>query len=212
MMPNLDEIYDATFFKEWGPTHTRYVESAGVITTVLHERFQPRRLVDLGAGCGVYSHLFRAKGTDVLAIDGVVAPAEHAFNGPVHRQDLTVPFANTWGAFDLALCLEVAEHIPAEFVDPFLRNLLQFSDLLILSAAPPSQSGHHHVNEQPKRYWVERLAKLGFVYQRKETGELMETFKRGKPGYMWMCEHISVYRKTDPAQLNWAGLPFARHR
>jgi hypothetical protein len=208
MMPDLDVIYDTAFFQEWGIGHKPYVDSAEMITDLLFDEFKPQRLVDLGSGCGVYSHFFRQKGVEVLSIDGVTPPLEHAFPGPLHLQDLTVLFENVWGAFDLTLCLEVAEHIPEAFVEPFLVNLTRFSDRLILSAASPYQGGHHHVNEQPKRYWVKRLAELGFVYQRKKTGHLMEAFKKNKPEYMWMCEHISVYQKTDKASLHWAGLPF----
>ena len=208
MMPGLEAIYDAAFFQEWGASHQPYVDSAKNITDVLFNEFNPRRLIDLGSGCGVYSHFFRQRGVDVLSIDGVQPPAEHSFPGPLHLRDLTVPFENVWGVFDMTLCLEVAEHIPESFIDPFLENLTRFSDLLILSAAPPNQGGHHHVNEQPKRYWVKRLSEIGFVYDRKKTGQLMETFKLNKPGFMWMSEHISVYQKTDKTTFNWPGLPF----
>jgi SAM-dependent methyltransferase len=208
-MPQLDRIYDRAFFEEWGANHDRYVRSAEIITDVLFQQFQPKRIVDIGCGCGVYSHFFSQKGVEVLSLDGVQPPNEHAFPVPIQLQDITVPFKNPWGKFDMALCLEVAEHIPEEFVDPFLANITQLSDLLILSAAPPDQGGHHHVNEQPKRYWVKHLAERGFLYQRKKTGRLMETFKKNKPGYMWMCEHISVYENLNGAALNWAGLPFS---
>jgi len=208
MMPGLDRIYDAQFFKEWGANHQRYIDSAQTITDVLFDMFQPRRLVDLGSGCGVYSHFFKQKGVDVLSIDGVHPPSEYAFPVPIHLQDLTDPFENIWGSFDLSFCLEVAEHIPETSVDPFLENITRFSDRLLLSAAPPKQGGHHHVNEQPKRYWVRRLAERGFLYDRKKTGQLMEIFKARKPEYMWMCEHISVYEKSNGAPVNWAEMPF----
>lgn len=209
MMPDLDRIYDRAFFEEWGSGQERYVRSAEIITDVLFQAFKPKKLVDIGCGCGVYSQFFKEKGVDVLPIDGVHPPEDYSFPVTIHKQDITVPFENIWGKFDMALCLEVAEHIPENFIDPFLSNITRFSDLLILSAAPPNQGGHHHVNEQPKRYWVKHLAERGFIYQRKKTGQLMETFKANKPGYMWMCEHISVYERSEGKTINWAGMPFA---
>jgi SAM-dependent methyltransferase len=209
MMPDLDRIYDRDFFAEWGRTHERYVESARIITDVLHNLYKPKRLVDLGAGCGVYSRLFADKGVQVVAVDGVVPPPEFSFDFPVQVRDLTAPFENVWGVFDLALCLEVAEHIPETLADAFLENLARFSDRLLLSAAQPNQGGHHHVNEQPKRYWVAKLAAHGFAYDRKATGRIQTALAAARPPYMWMAEQISVYDKaTAPLQFKNA-LPFS---
>lgn len=195
-MENLEQIYDRAFFSEWGSKNQQYVATAQYITGILHRELRPRRLIDIGCGCGVYSHFFRELGVEVVALDCVVAPAEYAYEGPVELCDLTKSFTNTWGEFDLGLCLEVAEHIPAEFCDIFLENITQLSDTLVLSCAPPYQGGHHHVNEQPKRYWREKLSRRGFAYNRKRTGTLSETFKADKPELMWMCQQISVYERV----------------
>jgi len=202
MMPDLARLYDDAFFAEWGNSHPAYVEGARLIANVLVDEFRPARMVDLGCGCGVYSHWLAQRGVETVAIDGVRPPSAYSFPVDVQIQDLTVPFENRWGRFDAALCLEVAEHIPATFTPVFLANITQFSDLLLLSGAPPGQGGHHHVNEQPKRYWITQLAERGFLYDRPKTGQLMEIFKRNKPPMMWMSEHISVYRKAaGPAEI-----------
>jgi hypothetical protein len=208
-MPGLPGIYDARFFAEWGRGHEKYVRSAEIIAGVLHELHRPKRLIDLGAGCGVYGHFFAARGVEVVSIDGVTPPAEHAFPVPMEIRDLTVPFENVWGAFDLALCLEVAEHIPEPLADAFLANLVRFSDRLILSAAQPNQGGHHHVNERPKRYWVAKLAGHGFAYDRRETGRIQTALAKARPPYMWMAEQISVYRKASGPARPGDRLPFS---
>lgn len=194
-MTDLNRIYDRDFFAQWGSGNRAYVETARYIAGVLSREFSPKRIADIGSGCGVYSHAFRELGAEVLAIDGVSPPPEYSFPGEVHVRDLTEPVENSWGAFDLTLCLEVAEHIAEENVGVFLANIAKFSDLLIFSAAPPFQGGEHHVNERPKRYWRERLAGTGFSYNRPRTGVLSETFKRDKPQLMWMCQQISVYER-----------------
>ncbi len=200
-MPDLARIYDKVFFAEWGRGHERYVRSAEVITNTLYDLFKPKRLIDLGSGCGVYAHYFSQKGVDVLAIDGVTPATEHSYSVPIEIRDLTEPIENVWGDFDVALCLEVAEHIPEHLADDFLTNIARFSDRLILSAAQPNQGGHHHVNEQPKRYWVAKLAQKDFAYNRRETGRIQTALAAARPPYMWMAEQISVYEKVkNPAQ------------
>jgi uncharacterized UPF0146 family protein len=209
MMPNLSALYDAAFFSEWGKANEPYVRSAEIITAVLIEEFSPKRIADIGAGCGVYAHAFAREGVEVLALDGTTPPPEHSFPIPVHVQDLTVPFQNIWDRFDFALCLEVAEHIPENLSDAFLDNLARFSDTIVMSAAAPFQGGHHHVNEQPKRYWVKRLAERGYAYNRSRTGRIVERARVAPIPLMWMAQQMSVYEKSASPAKPGRALPFS---
>ena len=65
-------------------------------------------------------------------------------------------------SFDLALCLEVAEHVPASAADTLLRSLARHAPAVLFSAAIPFQGGRHHVNEQWQSHWIGRFAELGF--------------------------------------------------
>lgn len=209
MMPGLDRLYDRAFFSEWGRGHAAYEESARAVVEVLSGLYAPKRLIDLGAGCGVYSALFAAKGTEVVAVDGVVAPAESAFPVPILVRDLTEPIRDDWGRFDLTLCLEVAEHIPEPLADAFLANAVRFSDRLVLSAAQPGQPGHHHVNLQPKRYWVAKLAAHGFAYDRRATGRVQTALAAARVPYRWMADPVSVYEKAGDPRRAKDALPFS---
>jgi SAM-dependent methyltransferase len=210
-MNDLDKVYNAEFFTEWGKGHRDYVLSVEIISSEIYRQFRPARVADIGCGCGVYGHFLSKKGVDVFSLDGVAPPVEHSFGVGIHKQDITEPFANVWGVFDMALCLEVAEHIPEELADIFLENLTRFSSVLIFSAAPPGQGGHHHVNEQPKRYWVKKLAGMGFVYSRPKTGFLSEAFRVKRPPYMWMAQQIGVYEQARGRASRPASMPFAVH-
>lgn len=64
--------------------------------------------------------------------------------------------------FDLALSLEVAEHIEPNAANIFCDNLTKMSDVIVFSAAIPKQGGTGHVNEQWASYWVEKFQRRGY--------------------------------------------------
>jgi SAM-dependent methyltransferase len=57
--------------------------------------------------------------------------------------------------FDLAVCLEVAEHLPASSAAPLVATLTSAAPAILFSAAVPGQGGHGHLNEQPRQYWTD---------------------------------------------------------
>jgi len=199
-IPGLSSLYGEEFFREWGAANPKYVATARAIAGFLFGEFKPCRLVDIGSGCGVYAAAFRELGVEVLAIDGVIPPPALSFAPPDEIRDFREDFTNIWGDFDATFCFEVVEHIPEDSSAVFLSNLSRFADLLLLSYAPPHQGGTGHFNEQPKRYWVKRLAELGFAYDQKSTGTILEHFKNNKTPYMWMTENICVFRRKKPPE------------
>ena len=207
VMFELSKIYDPAFFKTWGKSNRAYVDSAFRIARVLYDYFQPKSLIDWGCGAGAHSFFFRRQGVRVLSIDAVPPPEDEKFPIEIVEHDLTEPITTDLGKFDLAVCFDVAEHIPVEHQNIFLSNITRFSDRLLLSCAPPWQGGHHHVNEQPKRYWIQSLESHGFHYLRRKTGELIETFKAMQSAmpleYAWMFRHISVYERFNKCGANY---------
>lgn len=67
------------------------------------------------------------------------------------------------GRFDLAESLEVAEHLSPARADSFVEDLTKLSDVILFSAAIPSQGGTNHVNEQWQSYWAEKFLRFGYV-------------------------------------------------
>jgi len=57
----------------------------------------------------------------------------------------------------------VFEHIEPEYADALLDNLCLLSRRHLISAAPPGQKGHFHVNCQPMSYWEEKYARRGYT-------------------------------------------------
>jgi len=74
---------------------------------------------------------------------------------------LTEP-VNLSRRFELAMCLEVAEHLPAESADILVETLTNLAPVVMFSAAHPGQGGQDHVNERWPAYWYRRFAQHGY--------------------------------------------------
>src|SRR5690606_7975348 len=65
--------------------------------------------------------------------------------------------------FDLAISLEVAEHLPAERAAGFVVELVALAPVVLFSAAIPGQGGVNHINEQWPAYWASLFDRMGFA-------------------------------------------------
>ena len=123
--------------------------------------------------------------------DGVAAARRR--NVDVRICDLAKPFALE-PRFDVAICLEVAEHLPASVADQFVDCLASGPNTLVFSAATPGQGGENHVNEQPHEYWIEKLRARGFVMDAEMTAAVRaEWTSRGVAS--WYCNNVIFFRR-----------------
>jgi SAM-dependent methyltransferase len=147
-------IYSSSFYEQLRSGATR---SAEVIVPLLQQFLAVGNVVDVGCGDGSWLAAFRKLGVDdVLGIDGA-----HVRTGVLQIPqesfrvvDLTKPF-EVGRAFDLAISLEVAEHLPPECAEVFVDCLVRLAPCVLFSAAIPFQGGTHHVNEQWQDMWAE---------------------------------------------------------
>lgn len=112
-------------------------------------------LVDVGCGTGPWLRAARKHGIhDVVGIDGVACPDEELAvdRSLIRICDLTGPL-RLGRRFDVALCLEVAEHLDECHAAGLIKSLTQLADVVVFSAACPNQPGQHHVNCQWPSYW-----------------------------------------------------------
>lgn len=138
--------------------------SAERMVPVLQDLYAPASVVDVGCGLGHWLAAFRSRGVaDVLGLDGGYVPLGRlAIPASSFRVvDLERPPVLE-RRFDLALCLEVGEHLPAESAASLVQLLVSASDTVVFSAAVPGQGGQHHVNEQWQSYWAGLFRQHGF--------------------------------------------------
>jgi SAM-dependent methyltransferase len=154
--------YDADFYGGWSEiTRT----SAAEVVRLVMDLVGPRSVCDVGCGSGLWLQAFREAGVaSVRGLDGPwVDPASLPF-GAEHFEavDMTRPFT-VGGRYDLAMSLEVGEHLPPSRADGLVEALTDAAPVVLFSAAIPHQGGVRHINEQWPGYWVERFAARGFV-------------------------------------------------
>jgi len=156
--------YDEQFFLE----HQNGAASSAdvIVPRVVHlcAPNQIRSVVDVGCGLGSWLRVFQEHGaSSFLGIDGDYVDRQTLEIPPACFQshDLTTPF-HTAQRFDLAMSLEVAEHLPQASADDFVDSLTVLAPVVLFSAAIPGQRGNHHLNEQWPDYWAALFGKRNY--------------------------------------------------
>lgn len=155
-------MYDFNFFQSEGD---RALSSAEIIVPLILSRLDVKNVIDFGCGTGQWLNAFKnyKPEIEVLGIDGDYAEKFSKLSSSEFLSaDLTKEIA-LGTKFSLAISLEVAEHLPSNCADVFVKNICSHSDIVLFSAAIPYQGGTHHVNEQYPRYWQEKFFENEYV-------------------------------------------------
>jgi SAM-dependent methyltransferase len=139
--------------------------SAETVVPLVVERVRPKSVVDLGCGHGIWLETFARHGVDdYIGIDGDWVPLEKLHFPPERfvatRLDKPVRLGRR---FDLAVSLEVAEHLPERGAKQFVQNIVDLAPCVLFSAAVPYQRGTDHINEQWPDYWAALFREHGYV-------------------------------------------------
>jgi len=154
--------YDRRFF---GQMDRLSPDGAADFAHRVLELVPARSVVDLGCGTGAWLAALMAAGVaDVLGVDGGWVPASMLKIPPDRfvEHDLTTPFTLD-RRYDLALCIEVAEHLPGADADRLVGELTAAAPVVLFSAAVPGQGGTSHVNEQWPDYWAALFERHHYV-------------------------------------------------
>ena len=144
---------------------TGSASSAREVVSLVADLLHPQSVLDVGCGVGTWLAAWKENDLDdYLGVDGTY----------IHTDQLLIPAEKFLAAdlekplrlqrkFDLIMSLEVAEHIRPEHAETFIKSLCLHGDLILFSAAIPSQGGVNHVNEQYPAYWARLFSVNGFT-------------------------------------------------
>lgn len=142
--------------------------SASVILPIVFDFIEPKALVDVGCGVGTWLSVAGDLGvTTLVGFEGAwvkdvsIEPGSLTITVCELDRHLSLP-PDFSTRYDLAICTEVAEHLPESRSTSLVNDLCALSDVILFSAAIPGQGGSGHINEQWQGYWADKFRALEF--------------------------------------------------
>ncbi len=153
-------------------------------------------VVDFGCGIGAWLHAAELLGaTSVLGIEGEwIRETDTIIDKKwIRVADLGTSPPKFAKDFDLAMSVEVAEHLPESGADTFITALVSASNRILFSAALPGQGGIGHVNEQLLPYWVEKFWSHRYV----PLEPVRPYIQDDSSIYFWLRQNLVMFANYD---------------
>lgn len=184
--------YDQQFYSE---PQREIRSTAHQVVPYLMEWVRPASVIDVGCGSGDWLAEFASEGVKtILGIDGDYVDRQwlQIPEGCFRAHDLSKPL-RVGENFDLAISLEVGEHLPASSADSLVAALVTASPVILFSAAVPGQGGLHHVNEQWQDYWAAKFSRAGYV----SVDALRPRIWENRSVRWWYAQNALLYVRAD---------------
>jgi hypothetical protein len=159
---NIDNTYNDDFY-------TTLNKSSEVASKIyidhLYQYLKPESVVDVGCGYAAWLKACKQCGSSKLTgIDG-------AWNNGDYVQSLGFDFISMnldlinepIPRHDLAISLEVAEHLKPSSSKNFVKSLTDTSNVVLFSAAFTNQGGTNHINERNPSFWGNMFNEFDYV-------------------------------------------------
>lgn len=143
------------------------LQSASVVVDHVLDIFPVNSVVDIGCGPGFWLKTFADRGVRrVTGIDGQYTDRARLAIDPACfiGHDLNRPLTDlNLGKFDLAMSLEVGEHLRPERAESLVDDLCALSDFVMYGAAIEKQGGDQHINEHWQSWWVSKFTSRDYL-------------------------------------------------
>lgn len=180
------DVYDERFFRIHTESNFSWEEDA---SKSLINSLKLESILDLGCGVGRWIKAANDKGiTDVYGIEYCHDRAKKYIYESILEKtckgDVSIEL-NLSRKFDCVISVEVAEHILPQNSEIFVKNCINHSNrFIVVTAAPPGQGGHGHINCQPLSFWIELFEKNGAKRDIETENQVLELWKNITPEYI----------------------------
>jgi len=174
-------------------------QSAEEVVPLILKLIKPQSVIDIGCGVGTWLSVFKEHGVDIWGIDSdwvnkdiLHVPKEHLI-----ISNLEEP-VEVQRKFDLAISLEVAEHLKPSSAEIFVDSLTRLAPVVLFSAAIPGQGGYNHINEQWPDYWAKLFHDRGYEV----VDCLRKKIWKNEKVDWWYAQNILLFVAQDYLQEN----------
>lgn len=192
-----EKLYNENYCKKIDAKEWRFRLIPPVVK-ILNDHFKPNSVVDIGCANGLHLKAFKDLGVKTLiGIEGTKhwGPyIEKYFGSKYYILNLRDPWNFDWD-FDLVMSFEVLEHIEKEYSAQAVDNICSLGSTIICSACP-IKGGFHHLNPQPKEYWIEKFERREFKYCKDEVEKLESIFQQMRCSG-WFKTGLKIFRKDN---------------
>jgi SAM-dependent methyltransferase len=156
-MSGLADLYNEGFYAD---LESGSGESASKILSIVFDLVKVDSVVDFGCGTGAWLREAKRLGAKKLTgLDGPWVSCDQLVDPEIELLTVNLEKEITLArSYDLAISVEVAEHLPECRAESFVRDICSSSAIVLFGAAVPGQGGTNHINEQWQTYWAAKFA------------------------------------------------------
>jgi SAM-dependent methyltransferase len=143
--------------------NSHWLEFFGKIADGIVRDLRPASVLDAGCAMGFLVEALRERGVDASGVDVseyAISQVDESVREHCEVGSLTDPPPRR---YDLIVCIEVLEHVPAAETNVVVANLAAASDRLLVSTTPDDFGEPTHHNVQPPEAWSAAFAREGLT-------------------------------------------------
>lgn len=193
--------YDNKFYETLSLRCREWQENVGACI-IKHYGF--KSVIDLGCGSGYYLNGMFREGAKVKGYEYSYAACKPFIPSEIAEYisyaDLGEKLNDS--LYDLAMSIEVAEHLPENKSDIFVDNICGLSNTILFSASRGGNGKYEwgHLNPQKKKYWIKKFTNRNYIYSGEDSKIIGNMFltQRGSKAYrVYLRDNVMVFKKLE---------------